>query len=65
MTDVLHVYILRLRQYLFTSDIDKYSILLHCDCLQDERSHSWKFVFVYTGPECGGQEGRDGAGTGL
>lgn len=65
MTDVLHVYILRLRQYLFTSDIDKYSILFTWDCLEDERSHSWKFVFVYTGPECGGQERRDGAGTGL
>lgn len=51
MTDVLHVYILRLRQYyLFTSDIDKYSILLHgtvlkmrdhiheslCLCIQDQ-----------------------------
>lgn len=56
--------------------IETYAIFIHkryqqifntftWDCFEDERSHSWKFVFVYTGPECGGQEGGDGAGTGL
>lgn len=35
------------------------------DYHQDERSHLWKFVFVSTGPECGGQEGRNGASPGL
>lgn len=38
---------------------------LYVGLLQDERSHLWKFVFVSTGPECGGQEGRNGASPGL
>lgn len=41
MTDVLHVYILRLRQFLFTSVINKYSILV-CGTVFMMRDHIYE-----------------------
>lgn len=58
------IYILRIWQF-YSKVLSTNIQNLYVGLLQDERSHLWKFVFVSTGPECGGQEGRNGASPGL